>query len=197
MNNALSFVVGVTVGAVASYFIFKKKFQQDADNQIAEVKAKMSELKESNDILKVARQNADINYNKSFDAIAKPVAEEPAGEVDYNAISTKKKVKVVKESQSQDVHKITDTEYYNLVDKKKYDEKVFTFYMGDHQLVDDETELAVVDPEEFLGPNGVDAIRDVSSEEVYFVDDDKKSVYTIMISEDSYDDPSLVDDPRE
>lgn len=194
MNNALAFVVGAVVGATASYFIFKKKFQKEADDQIAEVKAKMSELKESNDILKVARQNADINYNKPFDAIAPESEEEPAGETNYSAISNKKKRTNVK-AETQEVHKVTEVDYYNLVDKKKYDERVFTFYQGDGQLVDDDTELAVVDPEEFLGPNGVDAIRNVSAEEVYFADDENKSVYTIMISEDSYDDPSI--DPRE
>ena len=187
MNNAISFVVGAAVGAVASYFIFKKKFQKDADDQIAEVKVKMAELKEMNDILHGAKEKAEINYNKPMDV---PVSTDDTNVVtDYNAISNARKAKLAKKKKEETtgIRSVSEAEYYNYVNDKKYDEKLFTFYQGDSNLVDDDTELAVVAPEEFVGPNGVDAMKDSSVEEMYFVDEERDTVYTISISEDSYE----------
>ena len=192
MNNAVTFVAGVAVGAVASYFIFKKKFQADADNQISEVKAKMAELKEVNDALHGAKTKAEANYNKPIEMIA-PV-EGNTGSVDtnatnYNAISNIRKAKLSKQKKDDatGIRSITEPEYYSYVNDKKYDERLLIFYQGDKQLVDEQSELVIVHPEEFVGPDGVDAMKDSSVEEMYFVDEDKDIVCTVTISEDSYD----------
>ena len=195
MNNGIIFVAGAAVGAVASYFIFKGKFQKDADQQITEVKAKMSEIKSSNDILKEAKNKADANYNKPVDMIAGDLAEEEhevTEGIDYASYSKKNR----QSKQVSDViHIISQHEYYDYVEKKKFDEKLFTFYQGDSQLVDDETELTVANPELFVGPNGVDAMIGSTVEETYFLDEKNKTVCTVTISEDSYElesDESLV-----
>lgn len=192
MNNTLTFAVGVAVGAVASYFIFKKKFQADADNQISEVKAKMAELKEVNDALHGAKEKAEANYNKPIDLIA-PKEEQAmnTSTVDYNAISNVRKAKLSmkKKEDATGIRSISEPEYYSYVNDKKYDEKLLIFYQGDGQLIDEESELVIVHPEEFVGPDGVDAMKDSSVEEMYFVDEDKDVVCTVTISEDSYDIP--------
>ena len=189
MNNAITFVAGVAVGAVASYFIFKKKFQDDADNQIAEVKVKMAELKEINDALHGAKVKAEANYNKPIEMIT-PVEEKVVNTnaTDYTAISNIRKAKLSKKKKDDDtgIRSITEPEYYSYVTDKKYDEKLLIFYQGDAQLVDDRSELVIVHPEEFVGPDGVDAMKDSSVEEMYFVDEDKDIVCTVTISEDSY-----------
>lgn len=190
MNNTITFAVGVAVGAVASYFIFKKKFQADADNQIAEVKAKMAELKEVNDALHGAKEKAEANYNKPIDLIA-PKEEKVINTsmVDYNAISNVRKAKLSmkKKEDATGIRSITEPEYYSYVNDKKYNERLLIFYQGDGQLIDEETELVIVNPEEIVGPNGVDAMKDSSVEEMYFVDEDKDVVCTVTIAEDSYD----------
>ena len=189
MNNAITFVAGVAVGAVASYFIFKKKFQDDADNQIAEVKVKMAELKEINDALHGAKVKAEANYNKPIEMIT-PVEEKVVNTnaTDYTAISNIRKAKLSKKKKDDatGIRSITEPEYYSYVTDKKYDEKLLIFYQGDAQLVDDRSELVIVHPEEFVGPDGVDAMKDSSVEEMYFVDEDKDIVCTVTISEDSY-----------
>ena len=193
MNNTLTFAVGVAVGAVASYFIFKKKFQADADNQISEVKAKMAELKEVNDALHGAKEKAEANYNKPIDLIA-PKEEQAmnTSTVDYNAISNVRKAKLSmkKKENATGIRSISEPEYYSYVNDKKYDERLLIFYQGDGQLIDEESELVIVHPEEFVGPDGVDAMKDSSVEEMYFVDEDKDVVCTVTISEDSYDIPA-------
>ena len=190
MNNTITFALGVTVGAVASYFIFKKKFQADADDQISEVKAKMAELKEVNDALHGAKTKAEANYNKPIDLIAPK--EEPVmntSTTDYNAISNVRKAKLSmkKKEDATGIRSITEPEYYSYVNDKKYDERLLIFYQGDGQLIDEESELVIVHPEEFVGPDGVDAMKDSSVEEMYFVDEGKDVVCTVTISEDSYD----------
>lgn len=190
MNNAITFVAGVAVGAVASYFIFKKKFQDDADNQIAEVKVKMAELKEINDALHGAKVKAEANYNKPIEMIA-PAEEKVVNTnaTDYTAVSNIRKAKLSKKKKDDatGIRSITEPEYYSYVNDKKYDERLLIFYQGDEQLVDERSELVIVHPEEFVGPDGVDAMKDSSVEEMYFVDEDKDIVCTVTISEDSYD----------
>lgn len=190
MNNAITFAVGVAVGAVASYCIFKKKFQADADSQIAEVKAKMAELKEVNDALHGAKEKAEANYNKPIDLIAPK--EEPVmntSTTDYNAISNVRKAKLSmkKKEDATGIRSITEPEYYSYVNDKKYDEKLLIFFQGDEQLVDEESELVIARPEDLVGPNGVDAMKDSNVEEMHFVDEDRDVVCTVRISEDSYD----------
>ena len=185
MNNTITFAVGVAVGAVASYFIFKKKFQADADNQIAEVKAKMAELKEVNDALHGAKEKAEANYNKPIDLIA-PKEEQV---MNTSTVSNIRKAKLSKKKKDDatGIRSITEPEYYRYVNDKKYDERLLIFYQGDGRLIDEESELVIVHPEEFVGPDGVDAMKDSSVEEMYFVDEDKDVVCTVTISEDSYD----------
>lgn len=181
-TNVIAFAIGTAVGSAASYFIFKKKFQADADLQIKEVRNKLNELKEANEFLHTARAKSDQNINKPYEPIIKTGESD---RVDYNAISSKKKQKEV--DPDEEIHQISEHEYYECVENKKYSEKIFTFYQGDNQLIDDETESAVYDPEMFLGPHGVDVMSGLTVEEAYFVDNRVKMVYTVTVSEDSYD----------
>lgn len=180
-TNVITFIVGAAVGSVASYFIFKKKFQTDADLQIKEVRNKLTELKEANEFLHTARVKSDQNMNKPYEPIAKAPEE---NRIDYNSISSKKHTK--EEDPNEEIHQISEHEYYECIENKKYSEKIFTFYQGDNQLVDDETESAVYDPEMFLGPHGVDVMSGINVEETFFIDNKSKMVYTIAVSEDSY-----------
>ena len=43
-----------------------------------------------------------------------------------------------------------------------------------------------INPEKYVGPNGVDAMKECSVEEVYFVDEKDEIINCITIAEDSY-----------
>ena len=178
----VAFALGAAAGSAVSYFIFRKKFQKEADDQIKEVRAKMSELQNDNDILRDVRHKASENYNKSFDQIAKSA--EGNNEVDYTAITKKynNESKVVK----SDIKSVDEHEYFDYIKNKSFEEKVFTFYQGDESLVDEDSGMLVPDPEKYVGADGVDAMSQSTVEEIYFVDEMNSLINCVSISEDSY-----------
>lgn len=188
MKGVIGFVVGAVVGATVSYFVTSKIERTKANEQIEAVKAKMTELKEDNDILRDVRQKATTNYNKPFEPLAKvkEVTEASNNKIDYNEISTNKvkKPQVVKED--QEIHEVDEHSYFNYVTNKKFNEAAYTFYQGDGTLVDETSGMRVINPEKYVGEHGVDAMTDASVEEVFYVDEENKIVNCINISEDSY-----------
>ncbi|MBO7453495.1 MAG: hypothetical protein J6U54_24440 [Clostridiales bacterium] len=197
MKSVFAFVLGAAVGAVASYIITSKKDQKKADEQIAAVTAKMSQLKEDNDILRDIRKKAAENYNKPFAPIAQPVAQSedvpPNMEIDYSAISKKEKTSSVM-IKNDDITEITEHEYFNYINNKNYSETTFTFYQGDNTLIDDESGRAVHDPEKYVGASGVDAMSKLTVEETYFVDEMNEVVNCVTIAEDSYYDENTIEE---
>jgi len=188
MKGVIGFIVGAVAGAAVSYFVTSKIERTKANEQIEAVKAKMTELKEDNDILRDVRQKATANYNKPFEPLAKfeKVTEEANNKIDYNEISTNKvkKPQVVKED--QEIHEVDEHSYFNYVTNKKFNEAAYTFYQGDGTLVDETSGMRVINPEKYVGEHGVDAMTDASVEEVFYVDEENKIVNCINISEDSY-----------
>lgn len=182
MKGAFIFIVGAAVGSVASYFILKKKFQKEADEQIEAVKEKMSELQNDNDILRDVRHKATENYHKSFDPIAKSA--EGNNDMDYSSIT--KKYNPAAKKVNTDIVNVNEHEYFDYINNKGFNEKVFTFYQGDDSLVDEDSGMLVVDAEKYIGANGVDAMSKVTVEEVYFVDEANAVINCVTVSEDSY-----------
>lgn len=201
--SVLTFVLGAAVGATVSYFIVSKSERKKADEQIKAVTDKMAELKKDNDILRDVRIKSDKNLNKPYDTLlepAKPETEVPDDEsdvkqeIDYSAISKKNKAAnvVIK---NDDITEITEHEYFNYINNKNYSETTFTFYQGDNTLVDDESGIAVHNPERYVGASGVDAMSKLSVEETYFVDEMNEVVNCITISEDPYyDENTIIED---
>ena len=194
MKGTFIFVLGATVGAVASYFITRNVERKKADEQVAAVTAKMAVIKEDYDILKDVKKN----LNKPFAPVDEPVALSedvvPNQEIDYSAISKKNKAAnvVIK---NDDITEITEHEYFNYINNKNYSETTFTFYQGDNTLVDDESGMAVHNPEKYVGASGVDAMSKLSVEETYFVDEMNEVVNCITISEDPYyDENTIIED---
>jgi hypothetical protein len=188
MKGIIGFVIGAAVGSVASYFVTREIERKKANEQIAAVTDKMNELKENNDILKDVRHKSDTNLEKSYEDIAK-VPEGPIlanNTVDYAAIANSKKVKAPKSNEDVMIKEIDEQKYYDCVNNKNYGESVFTFYQGDGVLVDEETGMRVSNPEKYVGPNGVDAMKRVSVEEVYYADEKDEIINCITITEDSY-----------
>ena len=164
--SVLTFVLGAAVGATVSYFIVSKSEHKKADEQIKAVTDKMAELQKDNDILRDVRIKSDKNLNKPYDTLLEPEKSETEvpddesdvkQEIDYSAISKKNKAAnvVIK---NDDITEITEHEYFNYINNKNYSETTFTFYQGDNTLVDDESGMAVHNPEKYVGASGVDAI---------------------------------------
>lgn len=194
MKGTFIFVLGAAVGAVASYFITRNVERKKADEQIAAVTAKMTAIKEDYDILKDVKKN----LNKPFAPVEEPVtlSEDvpPTQEIDYSAISKKNKASGIR-IKNDDITEITEHEYFNYINNKNYSETTFTFYQGDNTLVDDESGMAVHNPERYVGASGVDAMSKLSVEETYFVDEMNEVVNCITISEDPYyDEDTIVED---
>lgn len=185
-NTIIGFVVGAVVGATVSYFVTRKVERKNADDQIAAVTSKMNELKKDNDILKDVRKKSDANLEKPYDEIAKSPAAN--NDIDYNAISNSKKVvKEVKPIvEDERIKEIQEAEYYNCIKNKKYEESAFTFYQGDGVLVNEESGMRVSHPERYVGLHGVDAMKKINVEEIYFADTIDEIVNCITISNDSY-----------
>lgn len=190
MKYAISFIVGAVVGATVSYFITSKCERKKADEQIAAVTSKMKELKDEDGINIVP---GFVNRKKENDIPVEAVANnEPTSpivkvtEIDYNAISNAKKPVKKKENFKEEIIQVDEHKYYDCVNNKNYGESIFTFYQGDGVLVDEETGRRVFDPEKYVGPHGVDAMRKVSVEEVYYADEKDEIINCITISEDSY-----------
>ena len=135
MKGIVGFVAGAAVGAVVSYLITCKVERDKATQQIDAVKAKMSELKEDNDILRDVRKKAQENYEKPFYKIAEtsPVKN---NETEYNKIyKPKEVVKDVKDAEPG-IKQVDEAGYFQYIQNKSYGESVFTFYQGDGSLVD-------------------------------------------------------------
>ena len=190
MKYAISFIVGAVVGATVSYFITSKCERKKADEQIAAVTSKMKELKDEDGINIVpgfVKKENDIPVE--VEAVANNEPTSPivkVTEIDYNAISNAKKPVKKKENLREEILQVDEHKYYDYVNNKNYGESIFTFYQGDGVLVDEETGRRVFDPEKYVGPHGVDAMRKVSVEEVYYADEKDEIVNCITISEDSY-----------
>lgn len=187
MKGIVGFVAGAAVGAVVSYLITCKVERDKATQQIDAVKAKMSELKEDNDVLRDVRKKAQENYEKPFYKIADvPEQENKNNEVEYNKVfKPKEVVKDVKDA-IPGIKQVDESGYFQYIQNKSYGESVFTFYQGDGSLVDEETGMKVINPEKYVGPNGVDAMKECTVEEVYFVDEKDEIINCITIAEDSY-----------
>ena len=206
MKYALTFIFGAAAGAVVSFFVTRSVERKKADEQIAAVTSKMHEIENDNDILRDVKQKSDVNLNKPYDELAKeePVEYVQDGEggpivkvteIDYNAISNAKKPVKVKPIKAEDmIQSVDEQKYYDYVNNKNYGESNFTFYQGDGVLVDEETGMRVSSPEKYVGSHGVDAMRKVSVEEVYYVDQKDEIVNCIAISEDSYYEDEPEDD---
>lgn len=190
MKYAISFIVGAVVGATVSYFITSRCERKKADEQIAAVTSKMKELKDEDGINIVpgfVKNENDIPVE--VEAVANNEPTSPivkVTEIDYNAISNAKKPVKNKENLREEILQVDEHKYYDYVNNKNYGESIFTFYQGDGVLVDEETGRRVFDPEKYVGPHGVDAMRKVSVEEVYYADEKDEIVNCITISEDSY-----------
>ena len=190
MKYAISFIVGAVVGATVSYFITSRCERKKADEQIAAVTSKMKELKDEDGINIVpgfVKKENDIPVE--VEAVANNEPTSPivkVTEIDYNAISNAKKPVKKKENLREEILQVDEHKYYDYVNNKNYGESIFTFYQGDGVLVDEETGRRVFDPEKYVGPHGVDAMRKVSVEEVYYADEKDEIVNCITISEDSY-----------
>lgn len=190
MKYAISFIVGAVVGATVSYFITSKCERKKADEQIAAVTSKMKELKDEDGINIVpgfVKKENDIPVE--VEAVANNEPTSPivkVTEIDYNAISNANKPVKKKENLREEILQVDEHKYYDYVNNKNYGESIFTFYQGDGVLVDEETGRRVFDPEKYVGPHGVDAMRKVSVEEVYYADEKDEIVNCITISEDSY-----------
>lgn len=190
MKYAISFIVGAVVGATVSYFITSRCERKKADEQIAAVTSKMKELKDEDGINIVpsfVKKENDIPVE--VEAVANNEPTSPivkVTEIDYNAISNAKKPVNKKENLREEILQVDEHKYYDYVNNKNYGESIFTFYQGDGVLVDEETGRRVFDPEKYVGPHGVDAMRKVSVEEVYYADEKDEIVNCITISEDSY-----------
>ena len=200
MKGTFIFMLGAAVGAAASYFITSRSIRKQADEEIEAVRIRMTELQKDNDILKDVRRKAEENYNKPFTPIVEP--EEPVTpsedvipnqEIDYSAISRKtgSSSPVIKKN---GITEISQNEYFNYINNKNYSETTFTFYQGDNTLVDDETGMAVHDPEKYVGASGVDAMSKLTVEETYFVDEDNSMINCITIAEDSYYDENTIEE---
>lgn len=187
MKGIVGFVAGAAVGAVVSYLITCKVERDKATQQIDAVKAKMSELKEDNDILRDVRKKAQENYEKPFYKIAETAEPENKNNtVEYNKVfKPKEVVKDVKDA-IPGIKQVDESGYFQYIQNKSYGESVFTFYQGDGSLVDEETGMKVINPEKYVGPNGVDAMKECTVEEVYFVDEKDEIINCITIAEDSY-----------
>ena len=194
MKGTFIFVLGATVGAVASYFITRNVERKKADEQVAAVTAKMAAIKEDYDILKDVKKNLNKPFAPVDEPVALPEDVAPNQEIDYSAISKKNKAAnvVIK---NDDITEITEHEYFNYINNKNYSETTFTFYQGDNTLVDDESGMAVHNPEKYVGASGVDAMSKLSVEETYFVDEMNEVVNCITISEDPYyDENTIIED---
>lgn len=190
MKYAISFIVGAVVGATVSYFITSRCERKKADEQIAAVTSKMKELKDEDGINIVngfVKKENDIPEETVAVANNEPTSPiVKVTEIDYNAISNAKKPVKKKENLMEEILQVDEHKYYDYVNNKNYGESIFTFYQGDGVLVDEETGRRVFDPEKYVGPHGVDAMRKVSVEEVYYADEKDEIVNCITISEDSY-----------
>ena len=190
MKYAISFIVGAVVGATVSYFITSRCERKKADEQIAAVTSKMKELKDEDGINIVpgfVKKENDIPVEAEAVANNEPTSPiVKVTEIDYNAISNAKKPVKNKENLREEILQVDEHKYYDYVNNKNYGESIFTFYQGDGVLVDEETGRRVFDPEKYVGPHGVDAMRKVSVEEVYYADEKDEIVNCITISEDSY-----------
>lgn len=190
MKYAISFIVGAVVGATVSYFITSRCERKKADEQIAAVTSKMKELKDEDGINIVngfVKKENDIPEETVAVANNEPTSPiVKVTEIDYNAISNAKKPVKKKENLREEILQVDEHKYYDYVNNKNYGESIFTFYQGDGVLVDEETGRRVFDPEKYVGPHGVDAMRKVSVEEVYYADEKDEIVNCITISEDSY-----------
>ena len=181
--NYLYFIAGAVAGAAVSYFVTRKVERKHADEQIEAVKAKLTEIKNDNEILKNARKNSDINLEKPYDEIAKSPAAN--NDIDYTKFAKKPESPKKKEKDPK-IKAISENEYFTYINNKSYSEAAFTFYQGDGSLVDEESGMIVIDPEKYVGPSGVDAMKEASVEEIYYVDEIDEIINCITISEDSY-----------
>lgn len=194
MKYFVTFVVGAVVGATVSYFITRHVERKNADDQIAAVTDKMREIKgfvkETDDIPVVNLKTPDDV--KEYDEPTTPII--TLSEIDYSAISNAKKPAKKINKASYDILQVDEQKYYDYINNKSYGEFAFTFYQGDGVLVNEETGNRVLDPEKYVGPNGVDAMRKVSVEEVYYVDERDEIINCITISEDTYYEEEPEDD---
>ena len=189
--DILAFVGGIAIGAVSSYVVVKKQYEQKMNDQIDELRTMYDERVEKIEASRKALDEMNAKKQEMMHELEEKVKQDeetPVGPTDYNSISKPKKqaakagnvpIKIITESEAQ---------HYS----KDYEIVGLTLY-SDDVLIDDETENIIEDYADWIGMNGIDDIRKSDGESIYILNEEREAIYDITVIDERFgDDDELV-----
>lgn len=178
------FVSGIGIGIICGRMFYKKKYQKEAEEDIASMKEfttqRINEMK--NSIM-------DIEIETTEDAVDISEEELKTNErivMEYNTVSKKEgevESKRPKPSKTM-IYVISEEEY---MEDGEYDKVALEYFEEDHVLVDDR-DIPVDDPDKILGEGTLDDFIISGDNEMYVRNDDISVDYELTKSEGSYRD---------
>lgn len=196
MNKFLIFVAGAAAGAVASFFVTKKKLNSEHEEEINSLREmydeRVDKIQHSADAIKALKEKKDAIMHdmeqkaKEAEKVMSP-APAPTTTIDYSAISARKKpeaekvedpIRIVTEQEAQKYSKD-----YELIGLSLYEDNV---------LIDDETENIIEDFGPWVGVSSLSELRNSGDESVYILNEGRKAIYDITVLDERFGD---VDEP--
>lgn len=187
MRNVLIFLAGAAVGAVASYFVTKEKLNKDHEEETEALRQmyndRVDKIQHASDAIKNLHEKKAAIMQDLEAKVAKEEEDKSAGEVDYSAISTKKKPK--EEKALEPIRMITDHEAQKY--SKDYELIGLSLY-EDNILIDDETENIIEDFVPWVGVSSLSELRTGGDESIYILNEERKAIYDITVVDERFGD---------
>ena len=190
MKNALIFIAGAAVGAVASYFITKGKLNKDHETEIMDIREmydeRVEKIQHASDAIKTLHEKkAEIMHEMEEKAKENGELHEnyDTEQVDYTSFSAKKNV--TKKENLNPIRVITEQEAekfskeYELIGLSLYDDDV---------LIDDESENIIEDYEPWVGVKSLSTLRTNGDESIYILNEEREAIYDITVVDERFGD---------
>ena len=193
----LSFIAGGAVGALVMKKAIEKKFDGLVKEEIASVKEAFANLRAA--AKKEETKEDDEKEVLAEKAVHKPDISKYAEKASTysNRPEVPRKKKGPNPLGAEKPFAISPDEFGEMYD---YERVSLTYYAGDEVLADEDNSI-IDDPEEFVGSNFADCIGEYEEDAAYIRNDQKQCDYEILLDTRSYKDVvaynELMDDDEE
>jgi hypothetical protein len=189
-----SVVVAFGAGVGAGYLIFKKRFEEIADAEIQSFKAEYAERMDYEIARKVAKDNEDakalvedLGYMTSSDDIREAAPETTVVNVfaESPAVPDWNQPAADAERNEKAIYILSRDEF--LTNEREFDERQFSYYGGDDQLVDEQDQVV----HDVVGHIGVESLFKFGygsgDEDIVYVQNETKGcIYEITRTDGKY-----------
>ncbi len=195
-KSALIFLCGVGLGAGSTYFILKKKYDEQMNEESENLKAyyedkyrvEDNEEPEETDISEVEFkiEDATMETVAVMPGEPEPNYDEIVNKLNYNQYSTKVPSPIDGEVQPSKKPYVIDMDDYNT--DQSYIKKIVSFFEEDEVCMDNDTKEIIENVAKDIGIDNIELINTEGNEEIYVRNERLGIDYNIVAEPGSYED---------